>query len=123
NGGLTVTTDESTMVFGAGADADRPDWVPTYPGGEVGGVHSVSVGSEQSGTFTVRSSDDVGAVTAFYQEQLESAGFDVRKSTMNIDGHETANLSGTAGSRTVNVTITRDGDRTQALVAYGEKSN
>jgi len=120
-GAMKVTTGEGTMVFGAGDEGSRPDWIPTYPGGQVAGINSFTAGNEASGTFTVSSSDDVAAVSDFYQQQLEAAGFEVRKATMNIDGTETANLSATAGARTVNVTVSRQDGATQALIAYSEK--
>jgi len=120
-GTLTVESDKGTMTFGGGDASAVPDWIPSYPGARTDSFSNLEVGGERSGTFTLHTSDSLGQVLAFFEDGLKGAGFEVQKATMNIQGAESANLTGTAGGRTVTVNITSQEGETQGLVAYTEK--
>jgi hypothetical protein len=120
-GAVTVTSGGDKAVFGTGAAASVPDWIPSYPGGRVDNVGSIEAGGEKSGTFAVHSGDDVATVATFFQEQLEGAGFQIEKASMNVDGAETINLTGRSGERTINVLVQGEEGGTLATVSYSEK--
>ena len=71
--------------------------------------------------FTIHTADTVEQVLAFYEEKLKAEGYQVSKSTMNVQGAESANLTATAEKRTINVTLSRQEGETQGLVAFNEK--
>ncbi|HSM13391.1 MAG TPA: hypothetical protein VLA66_04930 [Thermoanaerobaculia bacterium] len=119
-GTMTFESSRGTAVFGAG-DADAvPDWVPAYPDARNDGYSRVEVNDEISGTFTLHTADDAGAVLDYYEQALEEAGFEVRKTTME-GGVAQGNLNASSGNRTVNVTVVSQEGETQGLVAYSEK--
>ncbi|KAB2954123.1 MAG: hypothetical protein F9K18_14010 [Thermoanaerobaculia bacterium] len=120
-GTLTVESDKGTMTFGGGDVSSVPDWIPSYPGARTESFSNVEMGGERSGTFTLHTADSLEEVLAFFEEKLKEAGFEVQKSTMNIQGAESANVTGTAGGRTVTVNMTSQAGETQGLVAYSEK--
>ena len=53
--------------------------------------------------------------------KLKAEGYQISKSSMNVQGAESANLTATAEKRTINVTLSRQEGETQGLVAYNEK--
>ena len=122
NGGsVSVQTDQGKAVYGAGDAAAVPSWVPAYPGARQDGFNSLEAGGEKSGTFTIHTTDAVDKVVAFYETQLKNAGFEFEKSSLDISGAVTANLSAKSGSRGVNVVVSSQEGETQGLVAYTEK--
>lgn len=120
-GAVTVQSGDDKAVFGAGGAASIPDWIPSYPGARVEGVNSFEAGGEKSGTFVLRTADDIASVVSFFEEQMGGMGLQVDKSSMNVQGAETVNLTGRAEGRTLNVTVSHQEGETQGIVAYTEK--
>lgn len=121
-GALVVQSGEDKAVFGAGDTGSIPGWIPSYPGGRVEGVNSFEAGGEKSGTFVIKTADDIATVAAFYEEQMGGLGLQVDKASMNVKGAETMNLTGRSEGRTLNVTVSHQEGETQVIVAYSEKS-
>lgn len=121
-GAVTVTSGEDKAVFGAGGADSIPGWIPSYPGARVEGVNSFEAGGEKSGTFVIKTADDIATVAAFYEEQMGGLGLQVDKASMNVQGAETINLTGRSEGRTLNVTVSHQEGETQGIVAYSEKS-
>jgi hypothetical protein len=120
-GAVTIQSGEDKAVFGAGGAASIPDWIPSYPGSRVEGVNSIEAGGEKSGTFTIKTSDDIATVVAFYEEQLGALGLKVDKASFATEGAETVNLTGSSDARTVNVTVSHQEGETQGIIAYNQK--
>jgi hypothetical protein len=121
-GAVTIQSGEDKAVFGAGGAESIPGWIPSYPGARVEGVNSFEAGGEKSGTFVLKTADDIATVAAFFEEQMGSLGLQVDKASMNVQGAETVNLTGRAEGRTLNVTVSHQEGETQGIVAYTEKS-
>ena len=120
-GAVTIQSGDDKAVFGAGGAASIPDWIPSYPGARVEGVNSLEAGGEKSGTFTIKTADDIATVVAFYEEQLGALGLKVDKASFTTDGAETVNLTGSSEARTVNVMVSHQEGETQGLVSYNQK--
>ncbi|HEX9801481.1 MAG TPA: hypothetical protein VGC00_15080 [Thermoanaerobaculia bacterium] len=119
-GRLRVASDDREMVFGADADA-VPAWVPRYPGGRAESFSTVQAPGELSGTFTIHTADSADEVLAFYERELEAAGFEVEKSSLRSETATGGNLTARAGSRSLNIALASQEGETQGLVAYAEK--
>jgi len=119
-GGLRIATSDRTMVIGGDSEA-VPSWVPRYPGGRAESFSTLESGGEISGTFTVHTADPVEEVLAFYVSELEAAGFEVEKTSMETASAVGGNITAKAGARSVNVALAEQEGETQGLVAYAEK--
>jgi hypothetical protein len=119
-GALRVASGEKSMVFGADTE-EIPDWVPGYSGARVDSVSTLDSAEEASGTFLIHTSDSPSDVLAAFEAALESAGFEVEKSTAQTATATGGNLTATRGNRTVNVGVYAQEGETQGLVAYSEK--
>ena len=98
-------------------------------GHEVAGLDSdlytnctFEAGGEKSGTFVIKTADDIATVAAFYEEQMAGLGLQVDKASMNVQGAETVNLTGRTDGRTMNVTVSHQEGETQGIIAYSEKN-
>ena len=83
---------------------------------------SFEAGGEKSGTFVIKTADDIATVAAFYEEQMAGLGLQVDKASMNVQGAETVNLTGRTDGRTMNVTVSHQEGETQGIIAYSEKN-
>jgi hypothetical protein len=125
SGTVTLTTEEGTAVLRGGTDAEGvPDWVPRYPGAEVTGTFSMDAGDVESGTFVQATDDSIAEVAAWFEGELEGAGYAVQSHSMSGGGRVQRTLIATsdATSRTVTVTVGTSDGRTQAAVQYGSGS-
>lgn len=120
-GTMSVTTNQGTMVLGGGDGSQVPAWIPGYPGARSDSFSNVKAGGENSGTFSIHTSDAAEAVLAFYEEKLKAAGFEVEMTTLETNGALGGTLVGRSGDRTVNVTVATQEGETQGLIAYTEK--
>lgn len=121
-GGLTVEGPDGKTVFGVGANAaNAPSWVPRYPGATIEGNFAADTPEGKGGSFTARTSDDVGRVIDFYKRELEAAGLKV--TTTRVDGADgpAGTVSGESEKRSATVMVGRDGSGTQAIVTYSDK--
>jgi hypothetical protein len=122
--GLTISSNDGSMSFGSGSEAEIPGWVPRYPGAEVQATHLAKNGSEVNGGFMAKPSEAPAEVAAYFEKELKSKGFAVQRSSFEQDGKMTVILAGTAdgGNRTVNVTVaTGEESGSQVHVIYGTK--
>ncbi|MCG6947449.1 MAG: hypothetical protein LJE93_00845 [Acidobacteria bacterium] len=80
SGTIKVTDEQGGVVFATGeAVSDEvPEWVPIFPGGEPKNRHGMRTGERITGGFEIETSASVEEVIRFYQEALESAGFEVK---------------------------------------------
>jgi hypothetical protein len=120
-GRLTITTDDGTASFGAGAEAgELPSWVPVYPGTTPEEAFSAETGEGRSGAFTITTDDGVEDVLDYYVSELEDRGFEIVNRAVSNQG---AFL--TAGSPdeilTINLAASIEGGRTQVIVNFNEK--
>lgn len=126
SGQWTVETKEGTATFGGGpgGPANLPSWVPTYPNGSVQGAFDSTSAEGRSAAFTVTTPDPVAAVLEFYENQLNSAGLEVQKSTYEAAGSGSGGtVSGTSQDqkRTVGVMVSAADGQTSAVVTFTEK--
>lgn len=124
-GQITVTGPEGqTATFGASAGADLPSWVPGYPGASSQGGFSGTTGDTRSGTVALQTSDSIETVLAYYERELEAAGYTVEKNTYATNG-QTAGATLTAKSADASRDITiilgaADGTTTVSLSYSGK---
>ncbi|GAB4241805.1 MAG: hypothetical protein Kow00109_17370 [Acidobacteriota bacterium] len=84
-GGMTITTGEGTVQMGGHA-ADRPDWVPVYPGTEVQNLLSQVKEGKRSGMLGQETPEDLETVMEEFRLRLEEQGFEVEESKVEIQG-------------------------------------
>lgn len=129
-GGMISATDDSgdeSAVIG-GDDAHAvPAWFPRYPATSVtDSVFSSKSDAEATGMFTLKLSDGVDDVMAFYRDELTALGFDIDQTTYTMNGGRGGSLSGTdEHGRTVELNmigVVGDGaDETHVGVKYTEQ--
>lgn len=119
-GGLRIASGERTMVFGADSDT-VPDWVPRYPGARADSFSTLESEGEHSGTFTIRTADAADEVLDFFARELEAAGFEVERTTMESASAIGGNITAKSGRRSVNVALAAQEGETQGLVAFTER--
>lgn len=123
-GGVTVTgpNGKATFQAGTGAAADRPSWVPLYPGASAPqGLMSTATDKEKTGTFSISTPDGAEKVVSYYKDQLTAAGLKIEA---QASYGTTSNLSAKSADdlRTVSVILTPgDNGSTTAMVTYVEK--
>ena len=123
SGQVEIKGREGSMTFGAGGDAERPDWVPEYPGSQPQGMFSGRGAQGMSAAYAFETSDSPEEVMAFYEEQLKGAGFEVSSSTIKQGGKVSGgmvNAQSEDPKRGVHVTITEEEGTTKVAVAYNE---
>jgi hypothetical protein len=120
-GRLTITTDEGTASFGAGAEAgELPSWVPVYPGTTPEEAFSAETGEGRSGAFTVTTDDGVEDVLDYYVSELENRGFEIVTRAVSTEG---AFLTAESPDEvlSINLAASIEGGRTQVIVNFNEK--
>jgi hypothetical protein len=122
-GSLTVNGPDGSMVFGSGASAKVPAWIPKYPGGQVVGTFSAQGGEGEGGTFQVKCSGSVDQVAAFYEREMKSAGMTIQKHSMQADNKSMIMVMGEnqADGRTLSATVAAGDEGTTAQIVYGTK--
>ncbi len=80
SGTIKVTDEKGGVVFATGeaVSGEVPEWVPIFPGGDPKNRHGMRTGERITGGFEIETSASVEEVIRFYQETLESAGFEVK---------------------------------------------
>ena len=120
-GRMTVTTDEGTATFGAGAAVEPlPSWIPLYPGTEPQGTYSGNTPEMTGGAYTISTGDDLDAVLEFYARGLEQAGLEIKSRTVTDQGAVLL-ASSPDEARSSTVTVSVDGGRVQVMVNFSEK--
>jgi hypothetical protein len=120
DGAVTVQSSEGTLKFGAAAGNTGPAWVPVYPGSSPQGTMATQSKDGSSNTFTFKTGDSAGKVISYYQDQLKSAGFDV-KLVANAEQGGMVQAEDAAKKRTVIVTVGTSDEGTQGSVMAVEK--
>jgi hypothetical protein len=114
---------EGSMRMGAGA-GQLPDWLPSYPGSEGTGTFGVSSKEGKGGSYGFKTSDSVGDVVTFYEDELKGAGFEMQKNELPASGGSSAVIltAKDAGAlRTANLTIAGQGGTTTVNIIYESK--
>lgn len=122
-GGLvTVTTDEGETTWGsASSTSEPPKWVPRYPGAARGTLTFTSESAgEIAGIWSMETADEVDQVSDFYQSRLEDDGFAVEVQTISGPQGSLAIITAKDDSqnRSVQLTISTDGEKTMAALQY-----
>ena len=116
------TQEESFRLRAGAADiAELPEWVPRYPGAEIGGTYVMAQEGSATGGFQVTTSDPVDVVLEQFRQELKESGFEVRITTISGDGGlEGGTLTATdeAGKRSVQVMVARQDAGSTATVAF-----
>ena len=126
-GGVAEALGGATAAGAVGGEKSRglPDWIPTYPGGEVRQLLSSSGPEGRSGTYLLSSIDTLDAVADFYERRLTAAGYETKRSSGAVGG-AVSGTSITAESKddrqSVNVGLTDMGGKTQALITFSDKN-
>ncbi len=123
--GIEVNGPDGTTKIGAGS-VKVPAWVPAYPGSTPEGSFSAQNDSEQTGTFTFKTSDAVDKVAKYYEDKLKSEGYKVDNALATESGsHSGGIVSGEDASknRSVTVTIGSEDGKTNVAVQFAEKKS
>ncbi len=124
-GVIRVESDEGKLVIGGAADAQLPEWLPSYPGLRLSGTMSGSSGGGVGEVWGFEASDLPQDVLDFYQRELEGKGFEVTVNTVRQHGRVTGgNLHATTGdgAQMVNVMATEKDGGSEGTIAYEMKS-
>ena len=110
----------TTFTAGGNAPVALPSWVPAYPGGTMHGTFDATSAEGHTGAVTMETTDSVAQVVSFYEQKLKGAGYKVTKVEMGAG----AMVTGTSDNdkHTLNVTVSSESGKTQALVSFNEKS-
>jgi hypothetical protein len=123
NPSVEVKTPEGSVRMGAGAE-QLPDWLPSYPGSEGTGTFGVIAKEGKGGSYAFKTSDSVGDVASFYEDELKSAGFEVDKKELPASdrGSAVILIAKDAGSqRTVQITMAGQGGTTTVSLLFESK--
>ena len=122
DGIVTVTTDEGETTYGSGSSTrEPPEWVPRYPGATRGDLTFTSESESQiAGMWSMETADEIDRVSDFYQSRLKDDGFAVEVQTVSGPQGSLAIITAKDDSRnrSVNVTISSDGEKTTAALQY-----
>jgi len=122
DGIVTVTTDEGETTYGSDSSTrEPPEWVPRYPGATRGDLTFTSESESQiAGMWSMETADEIDRVSGFYQSRLKDDGFAVEVQTVSGPQGSLAIITAKDDSRnrSVNVTISSDGEKTTAALQY-----
>lgn len=120
-GQVTITTDEGSSVFRAGAGTeDLPGWLTVYPGATSEGTYASQTPAGRAGGFGFETTDSVEQVLEFYVEAFETAGLQIENRTTTPDGAVVIAAS-SDGARGAQLTISGKGGGAEGLVNFTEK--
>lgn len=125
SGTFEIKTDKGTVKIGSGAASDVPDWVPTYPGVEVGGTTSMQSGEGSTGSYQFTTPDSVEDVLSYYENALQSAGLEVETNSAKANGQisgGTATGKDSDETRTIAVMASAASGETSVTVTYQDKN-
>jgi hypothetical protein len=122
NAGLEIKSDEGSLKMGANAAGQLPGWLPAYPGAEAAGAVTLNGENGNGGSCTFKSKDSVEAVSAYYENALKAAGFEVNKMPMQGQGGMIMlNASDNRTQREAHVTATHSADGTMITLMFKGK--
>jgi hypothetical protein len=120
SGAVTVQSPEGTVRYGASAGNNAPAWTPVYPGATTQGTVSSQTNEGSSNVFTFKTNDPADKVLDYYQEQLKSAGFNVKTVGAGASGGVVQGEDPTR-NRTIVVTVGSSSEGTEGSVSATEK--
>ena len=124
-GFVTVETDEGSSRFGVGAGEEIPSWVPRHPNAdEITGTFSSQSDDMMMGAFSYQVAGAVDEVVQFYEEELQSRGFEITmKHSSSSGGTKLESLSGENkdDGRKVSVTAVEEAGSTQVSLQYHQE--
>lgn len=104
---LTITTDEGdtvTMGEDVKLPSDFPSDVPIYEDATISSAYSL--GSEDSYSAGLTSTDDLDVISAYYESEMDKQGWTIEyDSTYAGEGTTTASYTATKDSRTMSIGI------------------
>lgn len=122
NGTVTITTPDGESSFGAGNAADVPKWIVLPPRHQdLESSYSATTDGVTTGAISVKSPDSVDDVKAFYQKELEDAGYEVSVGSFSTGGTRQDTVSGTRnnGEEMMNTVISSQGSEpTMVIIQY-----
>lgn len=123
-GAFTVRDEEGKARFrvGSGGDEELPGWIPAYPGAEPEGTYLSSTEQQTEGGFTYTIGDDLDEVLAFYEDALESEGFEFTgRNSWEGGGTRGASLAAEQDGRSVQVMIMEEAE-SQVTVTFSDEA-
>ena len=120
SGSVTLQSPEGTVKFGGAAGNNGPAWAPVYPGATAQGTLSSQTSEGNTNVFSFKTQDSADKVLDYYQEQLKSAGFNVKTVGAGASGGMVQGEDPTK-NRTIIVTVGSSGEGTEGSVSATEK--
>jgi hypothetical protein len=120
SGGLTVKSSEGTATFGAGGDADIPDWVPVYPGATPTSNFSAESDGQHTGTFSFTSDAAIESILDFYDDEGKEAGLETKSRTTTGEGAMWVAAT-SDDSRGLTVMASKQSGSMEVVVSFTEK--
>jgi hypothetical protein len=124
NAGMEIKSDEGSVKIGANAASQLPNWLPPYPGAEAAGGMMLNAEKGNGGSCTFKSKDSIEAVSAYYENALKGAGFEVKKVPMQIQGQGSMIMLAASDDKTqrkASVTAAHTPDGTVISLTYEGK--
>ncbi len=123
-GSLEVKTKEGSAKFVAGSAATLPNWFPSYPGANVQVTVSAQGKDGEGGSFGFSTTDSIGQVVKFYEDNLKQAGLKVTTNTVQQNGVVSmGSLTGEdeGKKRTAFISAIAEKGQTQVTVVFASK--
>lgn len=120
--GITMTTEEGTMVLGGSAGLEKmPKWFE-MPDGITGGrsLMHMEENGRKSGQVQVESSLPPSDLGVAFEQSLQAAGF-VQRNKMETGQMISYSFETEDGNRSVNITITAQTGQTKVMINYNEQ--
>lgn len=96
-------------------DFQMPDFAPRYPGSVLVSVDSADAGTTRNHEVRLTTTDDAGAIMAFYRECFAAAG--LRKTSDFLSGGS-GMMSATAKGKTASLATARERDHQTIIITY-----
>lgn len=123
-GSFTVRDDEGRSRFrvGSGGDEEIPGWIPRYAGVEPEGSFISSTDQKTEGGFGFKVEDDLDEVVAFYEDELEGAGFEITgRNSWSGGGSRGTSITAEDAGRSVQVMIMGEGGTSQVTITFSDE--
>ena len=114
-----------TVIGGTNEATAPPSWVPMYPGAtsdSIGGMREEK-DDHIKGNFIGQTTDPMAKVKEFYETKLKEAGYTTETNTININGVDSASISGKKddGKTSVDVMLNGAKEKTAIILGYEGK--
>lgn len=121
-GQVTFSSPEGETRLGTGNSADIPDWVLLPPNAfDVESSFSVTNADMATGAISAKTRDSLEEVKAYYQKEMEDAGYEVSVTSFSANGDRQDIVSGKRdnGKQVLNAAISsKQGEGVQVVVQY-----